>query len=120
MISDLKPLTDNNVPDAFFYSYLQPKPPPGSAPWSNAEELCKVNTALLKNFLGALPLVNLKPKRILLQTGAKNYGVHLGRARVPCLESDPQPKSLAPNFYYPQEEVLFDYCKNHPETKWNM
>ena len=106
--------------DVFFYSYLQPPPPPNSAPWSNAEELVKVNSALLQNFLGALDLAKLKPKRFLLQTGAKNYGVHLGRARGPCLESDPQPAHLQPNFYYPQEKILFEYCKANSGTDWNM
>jgi len=85
----------------FFYSYLQPKPKPGSGAWSNAQELCDVNSALLDNFLNALPLANLTPKRVLLQTGAKNYGVHLGRARAPYVESDPR-VTLNPNFYYPQ------------------
>jgi len=58
----------------FFYSYLQPKPPPGAPIWSNADELVKVNSALLSNFLEALPLAGIKPSRFLLQTGAKNYG----------------------------------------------
>lgn len=104
----------------FFYSYLQPKPPPGTKIWSNADELVKVNSALLSNFLSALPLANITPSRILLQTGAKNYGVHLGRTRTPCIESDPQPSHLEPNFYYPQERILFDFCKAHPETSWNV
>lgn len=103
----------------FFYSYLQPKPPPGSAPWSNNEELVKVNSALLKNFLDALPEAGIKPKRFLLQTGAKNYGVHIGRARTPAIESDPQPSHLEPNFYYPQEKLLFDYCKAN-SVDWNI
>ena len=30
--------------------------------------------ALLSNFLDALPLASITPKRIMLQTGAKNYG----------------------------------------------
>lgn len=76
----------------FFYSYLQPKPEPGKGAWSNAQELCDVNSALLANFLNALPIAGLKPPRILLQTGAKNYGVHLGRARTPYVESDPRGK----------------------------
>lgn len=103
----------------FFYSYLQPKPAPGAAAWSNAEELVKVNSALLDNFLQALPLAKVTPKRFLLQTGAKNYGLHLGRARIPSIESDPQPYQLEPNFYYPQEKLLFSYCQaNH--TSWNV
>ena len=62
----------SKVDYVFFYSYLQPPPPKGSAPWSNVEELTKVNTALLKNFIEALPIAGLKPKRFSLQTGAKN------------------------------------------------
>jgi hypothetical protein len=34
-----------------------------------------LTAALLGNLLDALPLANIKPKRILLQTGAKNYNV---------------------------------------------
>jgi hypothetical protein len=90
-----------SVDTVFFYSYLQPKPKPGSGAWSNAQELVDVNGALLDNFLNALPLAELKPNRVLLQTGAKNYGVHLGRARAPYVESDPR-VTLEPNFYYPQ------------------
>lgn len=104
----------------FFYSYLQPKPPAGAPLWSNKEELVKVNTALLSNFLNALPQANITPKRFLLQTGAKNYGVHIGRARQPAQESDPQPSHLEPNFYYPQEAALFEYCKTNPSVKWNV
>lgn len=104
----------------FFYSYLQPSPPPGARLWSNAEELVKVNSALLANFLGALDEVNLKPRRVLLQTGAKNYGIHIGRSRQPACESDPQPKDLEPNFYYDQEKTLFEFCKRNPSTNWNV
>jgi nucleoside-diphosphate-sugar epimerase len=104
----------------FFYSYLQPKPSPGDAAWSNADELVKVNGTLLENFLNALPLANISPTRILLQTGAKNYGMHIGRVRTPCIESDPQPKHLEPNFYYKQEATLFEFCKAHPNTSWNV
>lgn len=104
----------------FYYSYLQPKPAPGKAAWSNAEELVKVNGNMFESFLAALSLANIHPSRILLQTGAKNYGIHIGRARTPALESDPQPKNLAPNFYYKQEATLFNYCKTHPGTSWNI
>lgn len=103
----------------FFYSYLQPKPPPGAPAWSNAEELVKVNSALLDNFLGALTQAKITPKRFLLQTGAKNYGYHIGRGRAPAIESDPQPAHLEPNFYYPQEKSLFEYCKAN-NTTWNV
>ena len=79
-----KALTEANVTAThiFFYSYLQPKPPPGAPIWSNADELVKVNSALLSNFLDALPQASIKPSRFLLQTGAKNYGNALLRAFV--------------------------------------
>lgn len=75
--------------------------------------------ALLRNFLGALDTANITPKRFLLQTGAKNYGVHLGPTRTPHVESDPR-VTLDPNFYYPQEDALFEWCKKHPGTHWNV
>lgn len=103
----------------FFYSYLQPKPKEGAPVWSNANELVKVNTALLDNFLRALELAKIVPKRFLLQTGAKQYGVHIGRTRSPAVESDPRLSHLEPNFYYPQEESLFKFCKDN-NTTWNV
>ena len=102
----------------FFYSYAQPKPEPGKPAWSNAQELADTNSALLRNFLGALDQANIVPKRFCLQTGAKNYGVHLGRARTPFVESDPRP-GIEPNFYYPQEDLLFEYSKKH-NIGWNV
>lgn len=102
----------------FFYSYLQPRPPPGAAAWSNSDELVKVNVALLSNFLDALSIVGIKPHRFCLQTGAKNYGVHIGRARFPAIESDPR-VTLEPNFYYPQEDKLFEWCRQY-NVGWNV
>jgi hypothetical protein len=72
----------------------------------------------LSNFLEALPQASIKPKRIMLQTGAKNYGLHLGPTSIPQEESDPR-VLLEPNFYYPQEDFLFDYCKKHG-IHWNV
>ncbi|KAH7346027.1 NAD dependent epimerase/dehydratase family protein-like protein [Pyrenochaeta sp. MPI-SDFR-AT-0127] len=102
----------------FFYSYVQVKPKEGGGLWSDAEEMCKVNVALLQNFCEALPLANIKPKRIMLQTGAKNYGVHLGPAAVPQEEFAPR-ITLEPNFYYPQEDFLWDFCKQY-SINWNI
>lgn len=58
----------------FFFSYIQVAPKDGAALWSNAQEMCRVNGNLLKNFLDALALSDIKPKRFILQTGAKYYG----------------------------------------------
>lgn len=102
----------------FFFSYIQVDPRPGGAIWSNANEMVEVNTKLLSNFLEALPIAGIKPQRIMLQTGAKNYGLHLGPTSVPQVESDPR-VLLEPNFYYSQEDYLWDYCKKH-DIGWNI
>lgn len=115
-----KQLKDKNVTAdyVFFYSYVQTKPEPGKPAWSNAQELSDTNAALLDNFLKALDQASIVPKAFCLQTGAKNYGVHIGRVRTPCVESDPRP-GIEPNFYYPQEDLLFEYCKKNNVT-WNI
>jgi hypothetical protein len=48
----------------------------------------------------------------MLQTGAKNYGIHLGPAAVPQEETAPR-VTLEPNFYYPQEDYLWSFCQKH-------
>ncbi|KAI6859963.1 hypothetical protein KC338_g7153 [Hortaea werneckii] len=103
----------------FFFSYIQPPPKAGSKGiWSDAEELVRVNSALLSNFLEAMKIASITPKRFMLQTGAKNYGVHLGPTKVPQEESDPR-VTLEPNFYYPQEDLVDEYCKD-TGCGWNI
>ncbi|KAI4924640.1 hypothetical protein J4E85_007757 [Alternaria conjuncta] len=104
----------------FYYAYLPPGGGKSDMDPSSAEALIEANVPPFKNFLGALPIANIKPKRFLLQTGGKNYGMHIGRGRNPIVESDPQPKHLSPNFYYHQEDLLFKFCEQHPETDWNI
>ena len=59
---------------AFFFSYMNPKT--GSAMSPNAaEELIEANVPIFDNFLQSLPKAGIKPTRILLQTGGKNYGM---------------------------------------------
>ncbi|KAH6684350.1 hypothetical protein B0J14DRAFT_572673 [Halenospora varia] len=113
-------LKDNDI-DAdvvFFFAYVQPEPKNNAPLWSNAEELCQVNGDILRNCLEALKLAEIRPKRFLLQTGAKHYGVHHGATLSPVLESDPR-VHFQPNFYYAQEDILFEYCKKN-SVKWNV
>lgn len=72
---------------------------------------------MLDNFLKAVP--NNNTKRILLVTGAKQYGVHLGQPKNPLLESDPwlTGADFPPNFYYRQQEILHNFCaQNRPRN----
>jgi nucleoside-diphosphate-sugar epimerase len=65
-----------------------------------------------------LRISQLTPKRFLLQTGAKHYGFHMGPATSPSFESDAR-VTLEPNFYYPQEDLLWAYCEE-VGAKWNV
>lgn len=73
---------------------------------------------LLSSFLSALSIASIIPKRFLLQTGAKTYGIHLGPAATPEEEDDPR-VTISPNFYYPQEEILYEWCKAN-QTHFNV
>ncbi|KAL3462669.1 hypothetical protein BJX64DRAFT_299414 [Aspergillus heterothallicus] len=109
----------SKVDYVFFFSYMQPTQEGKIlGMWSDAEELARINSTLLKNFIGGLQQANLQPKRFLLQTGAKHYGFHIGPATNPSFESDPR-IHLEANFYYPQEDALEEYCKATGVT-WNV
>jgi hypothetical protein len=79
---------------------------------------------MLQNFLDALALNGVKLKRVLLPTGGKQYGVHLGPVKCPMEESDPwiEGPGRPPNFYYTQQRILaaegkkqgFDWVVTYP------
>ncbi|KAK3055850.1 hypothetical protein LTR09_003084 [Extremus antarcticus] len=74
------------------------------------EEATKVNGAMLENFLEALKITGASKhvKRVILTTGAKQYGVHLGVPKMPMEESDRwlTDSDRPPNFYYKQQHIL--------------
>lgn len=99
----------------FFCAYIQP---PGL--WSDSKELTRINSLILDNLLQALRRSSIIPKRFLLQTGAKNYGMHLGPAKMPQEETDPRVEIEGhPNFYYAQEDLLFKFCEE-TGCSWNI
>jgi hypothetical protein len=77
---------------------------------------------MLSNFLEALTTNGVTPqlKRIVLVTGAKQYGVHLGATKNPMEEGDPwlRDKQWPPNFYYHQQDILHAFCAEHPHVDW--
>ncbi|KAF9893416.1 hypothetical protein FE257_010728 [Aspergillus nanangensis] len=110
-----------HVDHIFFFSFVLPPQNPSQvlSLYSNATEIKDINTTLLSNFLLALRQTpHLTPKRLLLQTGAKHYGFHLGPILTPSFESDPR-IPLEDNFYYPQEDLLFEYCRS-TGAEWNV
>jgi hypothetical protein len=64
------------------------------------------NGKMLEVFLIALEKVNGhgRCKRVVLQTGAKSYGLQFGEVKAPCIKSDPRMDygvyKDTPNFYY--------------------
>ena len=74
------------------------------------EDATKVNGAMLENFLDALEITGASKtlKRVILTTGAKQYGVHLGNVKQPMEESDSwlTDSDRPPNFYYKQQNTL--------------
>ncbi|KAK4185736.1 Iridoid synthase [Podospora australis] len=113
MAKDLKDVEGEYV---FFAAYMQQ---------DSEEENCKVNGDMLSNFLRALTLTNAvsKIKRILLVTGCKQYGVHLGQPKNPMLETDPWLRDSSlwpPNFYHRQQDILREFCENNPGVEWTV
>ncbi|KUJ19294.1 uncharacterized protein LY89DRAFT_706108 [Mollisia scopiformis] len=103
----------------FFTSYIQPPTQEGEGLWANHDELETVNVTLLSNFLEALTISSIIPKRFLLQTGGKHYAVHLGPTAIPMTEDTPDRRVPHPNFYFPQEDILSDWCEKH-STHWTV
>jgi hypothetical protein len=73
---------------------------------------------MLRTFLEALNIAKILPKRVLIQFGAKYYGLHLGPATTPQEETDARVNLFEPNFYYVQDDVLQRFCKEHG-IHWN-
>ncbi|KXH57056.1 hypothetical protein CNYM01_10760 [Colletotrichum nymphaeae SA-01] len=107
-----------NIDYVFFFAYTQPPPSNGGRLWSNVDEMVSSNSTLLANLLHALDYADIKPRRFLLQTGGKNYGVHLGPTKTPQEEWFPR-CDLEPNFYYYQEDFLWEWSRKHA-TEWTI
>ncbi|KAF2129745.1 NAD dependent epimerase/dehydratase family protein [Dothidotthia symphoricarpi CBS 119687] len=105
MAEDLKNVKGEYV---FFAAYLAQDTEQGA--WD-------VNGAMLSNFLQALVKTGAinDIKRIVLITGAKQYGVHLGVPKQPMMESDQWlwDDKWPPNFYYNQQTILHKFCSEH-------
>lgn len=95
----------------FFAAYLQK---------GSEQENWYVNGAMLKSVIEALDITGASKqiKRIILTTGAKQYGVHLGCPKQPMEESDPwiEGEGRPPNFYCYQQRILAEAAK---KSSWD-
>jgi nucleoside-diphosphate-sugar epimerase len=87
-----------------FFAAYQPQP-------TLAEEVAP-NRALLVNAIEGLEAAGSPLEHVILVTGAKYYGVHLGPTPSPAREE--QSRHLGPNFQYAQE----DYLRSRTDAMW--
>ncbi|OCT50045.1 NAD dependent epimerase/dehydratase family protein [Cladophialophora carrionii] len=108
------------VDHVFYFGYVQvARPDIELEVFGNPDHLVEINGRLFENFLLAMDQANVQPKRIVLQTGGKSYGVHQGPVNVPLTEGAARVE-LEPNFYYTQEDLLAKYITTHPGASYNV
>ena len=76
-----------------------------------------VDGAMLANFLDTLEITGAsrKIKRVIVTSGAKQYGIHLGAPQILIEDSDLWEESdgRPPNFYDVQQKTLHEEAKRH-------
>ncbi|KAK4935612.1 hypothetical protein LTR10_023373 [Elasticomyces elasticus] len=100
-----------DVTHAFFTSYVHV---------ADFKLLREKNVPLFKNFLDTIDDICPKLERVVLQTGGKHYGVHLGPVkRVPSVEDKPRYEDPN-NFYFPQEDYMFALQQKRRTWHWSV
>ena len=93
-----------------FYAAFQAAP--GSA--SDFASNTAPNRDMLVNSVTAIAHAAPHLKRVVLVTGTKYYGVHLGPLKTPMREADP--RHMGPNYYFDQIDWLTAYQRG---KKWD-
>ncbi|KAG8163154.1 hypothetical protein KVR01_007632 [Diaporthe batatas] len=100
-----------HVTHAFYASYVH------SADFA---QLRTHNVPLFEHFLVAIDSVaGDSLERVVIHTGGKHNGVHLGPVEAPIHEGMPRYQDHGENFYYTQEDFLFNLAKNR-KWDWNV
>jgi len=87
---------------------------PGSGPAADYAKNIAANRDLLVNAVSAIDRVSNKLERVVLVTGTKYYGSHLGPFKTPAREDDP--RHAGANYYFDQIDWLAQYQKG---KRWN-
>lgn len=80
---------------------------PSSGPAANFAANVAKNLALLVNSVSAIERASDRLERVVLVTGTKYYGSHLGPFKTPAREDDP--RHLPPDFYFDQIDWLTEF-----------
>ncbi len=101
-----------------FYAAFQAAPGAASGYAANIAP----NLRMLVNAVSAVEERSTALKRVVLVTGTKTYGVHMGPYKTPARESDP--RHMPPNYYFNQVDWLverqkgksWDWTELRPQT----
>ncbi|KAI9923925.1 hypothetical protein ASPWEDRAFT_436420 [Aspergillus wentii DTO 134E9] len=110
IVDELKDIC-KDVTHAYFTSYVH---------HNDFRVLKEKNVPLFRNFIDAMDTVCPDLQRVCLQTGGKHYGVHLGPVKVPLDESIPRYNDEGYNFYYTQEDYMFEVQKRRNTWSYNI
>jgi nucleoside-diphosphate-sugar epimerase len=94
-----------------FYAAVQP----GTGKAADYATVVAPNRDMLVNSISAIARANRALQRIVLVTGTKYYGVHLGPLKTPMRETDP--RHMPPDFYFDQIDWLTDFQRG---KKWSF
>ena len=98
----LQPL--NDITHIFFAGFTA-----GTGAAANYAKVIEPNRDLLVNSVSAISEQSSELKRVVLVTGTKYYGTHLGPVNTPIRETDA--RHLPPNYYFDQIDWLTDFQK---------
>jgi nucleoside-diphosphate-sugar epimerase len=96
-------LADLSEATHIFYAAFQPSTGAAAGYAANIAP----NRDMLVNAVTAVDAASPVLRRVVLVTGTKYYGSHLGPFRTPARESDP--RHLPPNYYFDQIDWLADF-----------
>lgn len=81
------------------------------AGWRPTGDSPDQNSRMLQNLLETILPRSPRFERVVFTQGSRVYGTHLATPLVPSLES--QPRTVEPNFYYAQEDLLRQLSAGH-------
>jgi nucleoside-diphosphate-sugar epimerase len=93
-----------------FYAAFQP----GAGNAANYANVIAPNRDMLVNAVSAIAQASRALQRVVLVTGTKYYGTHLGALKTPMRETDP--RHMPPDFYFDQIDWLTDFQRG---KKWS-
>ncbi|KAL3422620.1 nad dependent epimerase dehydratase family protein [Phlyctema vagabunda] len=106
------PEAAKGITHAYYCSYVHD---------ADFKKLKDKNVPLFKNFIDTIDTLCPDLNRIVLQTGGKHYGAHLGPLhKVPITEDFPRYNDEGYNFYYQEEDYMFELQKKRNTWSYNI